>query len=39
MGAIPAFVINAITMNTGDKADQDVVQTAGEIKNRVEPVA
>lgn len=39
MGAIPAFVINAITMNIGDKTDQDVVQTAGEIKNKVEPVA
>lgn len=39
IGAIPALVIRAITINIGDKLFQGVVQTAGARRNRIDPVA
>jgi hypothetical protein len=39
IGAMPALVIKAITINIGESASQEVVQTAGASKNKIEPVA
>lgn len=39
MGAIPALVIKERTINMGESAAHEVVQTAGASKNKIEPVA